>query len=256
MDRTERSEEVYEQLFGPRNPAAPDTDPEFGWILRKLIFGEVFDVGELDARTRELVTCVCLTALQALPQLKAHANAALNVGVTPIELREAIYQCAPFLGFPRTLNAIGVLNEVLRDRGVELPLPDQVTTTDADRFEKGAAIQRPIYGDEIAAGLAGLPEPFGSRVPRFLTEFAFGDFYTRGGLDVPTRELLLLCLLVAMGLTPQIDAHVRGNLRLGTSIETQLAALVHCFPYVGFPVVLNAIRVVQTIAAEGDAVGH
>jgi len=247
MDRTQRSEQTYAQLFGPRDANAPDPDPELGAILRRLIFGEVFHTGELDDRTRELITVTVLTTMQTLPQLHAHAGAALNVGVTPVELREAVYQCAPFIGFPRTLNAVAVVNEVVTARGIDLPLPNQATTTEEDRFEAGRAIQIPIYGDEIAESVAGLPEPYREAVPRFLTAFGFGDFYTRTGLDVPTRELLILCLLVTLGQATQIRAHVIGNLRLGNSKDTQVAALIHCFPYIGFPLALNAIRVIQEV---------
>ncbi len=245
MERTQRSEQVFARLFGPRDTSAPDPDPELGEILRRLIFGEVFDTGDLDDRVRELITVTVLASMQTLPQLKAHAGAALNVGVTPVELREAVYQCAPFIGFPKTLNAVAVLNDVFRARGIDLPLPAQATTTEADRFEAGWAIQAPIYGAEIADSVKLLPEPFGEAVPRFLTAFGFGDFYTRTGLDLPTRELLILCLLASLGQAAQIQAHVIGNLRLGNSKATQVAALIHCFPYVGFPLALNSIRVIQ-----------
>ena len=147
----------------------------------------------------------------------------------------------------KNANAVAVLNEVFTARGIDLPLPDQGTTTEEDRFEAGRAIQIPIYGDEIAESVAGLPDPFREAVPRFLTAFGFGDFYTRDGLDVPTRELLILCLLAALGQAAQIKAHIIGNLRLGNSKETQVAALVHCFPYIGFPLALNAIRVIQEV---------
>ena len=247
MDRIQRSEATYARLFGPRDTAAPDPDPELGAILRRLIFGEVFHTGSLDERTRELITVTLLTTMQTLPQLQAHAGAALNIGVTPVQLREAVYQCAPFIGFPKTLNAVAVLNEVFTAQGIDLPLPEQGTTTEEDRFEAGRALQIPIYGDEIAESVAGLPEPFREAVPRFLTAFGFGDFYTRDGLDVPTRELLILCLLAALGQAAQIKAHIIGNLRLGNSKATQVAALVHCFPYIGFPLALNAIRVIQEV---------
>lgn len=247
MDRTQRSEETCSRLFGPRDTTAPDLDPELGAILRRLIFGEVFDTGDLDDRTRELITVTVLATMQTLPQLRAHAGAALNVGVTPVELREAVYQCAPFIGFPKTLNAVAVLNEVFAERGIDLPLPDQSTTTEEDRREAGRAIQIPIYGDEIAESVAGLPEPFREAVPRFLTAFGFGDFYTRTGLDVATRELLILCLLVTLGQAAQIEAHIIGNLRLGNTRDAQIAALIHCFPYIGFPLALNSIRAVQAV---------
>ena len=61
MDRVSLSAEKYEQLFGsPPDPEA-GADPELMAILRHVIFGEVFHIGELDDRTRELITVVVLT---------------------------------------------------------------------------------------------------------------------------------------------------------------------------------------------------
>ncbi len=204
MDRVALSAEKYEHLFGsPPDPTA-GPDPELMAILRHVIFGEVFHIGGLDDRTRELITIVVLVTSQTLPQLRSHTAAALNVGVSPVEIREAVYQCAPFLGFPKTLNGIAVIDDVFTDRGIELPLPAQATVTEEERFERGRAIQQPLYGDEIRDNLAGLPEELRAVVPRLLTEFCFGDFYTRSGLDLATRELLVLCLLAAHG---GADAH-------------------------------------------------
>src|SRR5918998_5179718 len=99
-ERQAHAEATYERLFGPRDRSAPDADPELMEILRRFIFGDVFDTGVLDDRTRELVTVTVLACLQALPQLKAHTAAGLHVGVQPVEIREAVYQLAPLIGFP------------------------------------------------------------------------------------------------------------------------------------------------------------
>jgi 4-carboxymuconolactone decarboxylase len=175
-DREARAEETYARLFGPRDTSAPDNDPEFGRILRTFIFGDVFATGDLNDATRELITVTVLATLNTLPQLKAHTRAALQVGITPVELREAVYQLAPFIGFPRTLNAVAALNEVFDAHGIPLPLPPQTTTTDSDRYARGRAIQAPLYGTEIADELAD--EPLAGVMPKFLTEFCFGDLYT------------------------------------------------------------------------------
>ena len=185
-ERQAHAEATYERLFGPRDSSAPDNDPELMEILRRFIFGDVFDTGVLGDRIRELITVTVLACLQALPQLKSHTAAALNVGVQPIKIREAVYQLAPFIGFPRTLNAVATINEVFQDQGIELPIPAQGTVSDADRYSKGLAEQAPLYGNEIKDNLADLPEPFNEAMPRFLTEFCFGDFYTRGGLTWPS----------------------------------------------------------------------
>lgn len=252
MDRLALSDQKFEQLFGsPPDPHAGH-DPEFMAILRKLIFGEVFQIGELDDRTRELITVVVLTTNQTLPQLKSHTAAALNVGVTPVEIREAVYQCAPFLGFPKTLNAIAVINEVFAERGIELPLPDQTTVDEQQRFERGRQIQHPLYGNEISDNLADLPEGLRDVIPRFLTEFCFGDFYTRTGIEIAQRELLVLCVLAALGDTAaQLGPHSAGNLKVGNTVEIQIAAMIHCLPYVGFPRAMNAIRIIKTAASAG-----
>ena len=124
-ERQALAEAVYERLFGPRDAGAPDDDPELMEILRRFIFGDVFGTGVLDDQARELITVTVLACLQTLPQLRSHTAAAVNVGVQPVEIREAMYQLAPFIGFPRTLNAVAAVNEVFRERGITLPLPAQ-----------------------------------------------------------------------------------------------------------------------------------
>ena len=57
-------------------------------------------------------------------------------------------------------------NDVCQDRGIDLPLPDQGTVSDADRYSKGLAEQAPLYGNEITDNLASLPEPFHEALPR------------------------------------------------------------------------------------------
>lgn len=245
MSRTEICKQNYRRLFNGEALTDVGNDPEMMKMLQKYIFGEVFAVGSLDIKTREMLTVVSLSAQQALPQLKAHANAALNVGVTPIELRETVYLCAPFVGFPKTLNALGVINEVFAERGIKLPLESQGKTAEEERFAAGFAIQQPLYGNEIKEALAGLPGNMGEDAARFLTEFCFGDIYTRGGLDVKTRELLAIGILVTTGNMQTLQSHIAGSIRAGNSPETVTAAIIQCMPYVGFPNALNALKVLK-----------
>ncbi|MEI3533916.1 MAG: carboxymuconolactone decarboxylase family protein [Alphaproteobacteria bacterium] len=245
MSRTEICKQNYRRLFNGEALTDAGNDPEMMKMLQKYIFGEVFAVGSLDIKTREMLTVVSLSAQQALPQLKAHANAALNVGVTPIELRETVYLCAPFVGFPKTLNALGVINEVFAERGIKLPLESQGKTAEEERFAAGSAIQQPLYGNEIKEALAGLPGNMGEDAARFLTEFCFGDIYTRGGLDVKTRELLAIGILVTTGNMQTLQSHIAGSIRAGNSPETVTAAIIQCMPYVGFPNALNALKVLK-----------
>ena len=221
MDRIERCKKNYTELFGGEALTGQGTDPEMMDILQKFIFGEVFRTGDLDKKTRELITCTVLATMQTLPQLNAHAKAALNVGVTPIELREAIYLCAPFIGFPKTLNALNTINEVFKQQGIASPLERQATVTEEDRHEKGQAIQSRLYGEGIKEAMRNVPGNMGPEVERFLTEFCFGDIYTRNGLDL------------------------EGNLLAGNSKETLTAAVIQCLPYIGFPSAIKALKIIK-----------
>lgn len=250
MTRTDICKENYRTLFKGEALATTGNDPEMMAILQKYIFGEVFTVGELDIKTRELITVTSLAVQQTLPQLKAHTNGALNAGATPIELREAIYQLAPFIGFPKTLNALGVLNEVFKERGIETPLKSTATVKEEERYQKGFEIQNPLYGDEIKQSMEGLPDDMGADVARFLTEVCFGDFYTREGLDVKTRELLFISALVTTGNTTTLKSHIKGSLKAGNSEETVTAAIIQCLPYVGFPNTLAALRTLKDVLNE------
>lgn len=250
MNRIEKSQETYKRLFGEGVPAAYATDPELQDILSRFIFGEIFDQGTLDDKQRELITLVVLATNQTLPQLKAHTRAALNVGLTPTEIQEAIYQCAPYLGFPKTLNAISEMNEVFKERNVALPLESQKRVEEDNRFDKGLGIQKEIFGDIIEKNRGNAPSNQ-KHIQDYLSAFCFGDFYTRGGLDLKTRELLTLCILSTLGgADSQVKAHVQGNINVGNNKETMITALTHCLPYMGFPRTLNALACVNEIIPE------
>ena len=250
MNRIERTEKTYKELFG-QDITASKTDPELMTILQRFIFGEVFYAGKLDNRTRELITITALTVNQTLPQLKAHTNAALNVGVKPIEIRESIYQLAVFIGFPKVLNALDTINSVFESRGIKLPLQNEGTVKEDERLQKGKEMQEPIYDMGMKPAMKNLPGGFDTLIPDMLTTSLFADFYTRGGLDLKTRELLIYCALATLGGTErQMAGHAIGNLKVGNSKETMIAAMVQCYPYIGFPRISNAINILMDAKIE------
>lgn len=252
MDRIELCKKNFTTLFGGEALTGQGADPEMMDILQKYIFGEVFRTGNLDMKTREMITCITLTTMQTLPQLKAHAGAALNVGVTPVELRELVYLCAPYIGFPKTLNALATINEVFKERGLTLPLESRGTVTEANRSEKGREIQEQLDGDIEEEILKNLPGGLGDEVARFITEFAYGDIYTRSGMDMPTRELMVYCILTTLEAEDQLLSHTNSNIKLGNDKETLTAAVIQCAPYIGFPLALKALKVIQSVQAPSD----
>lgn len=245
MDRIEVCKQNYHTLFGGEALTGQGTDPEMMDILQKFIFGEVFQTGNLTLKQREMITCITLATMQTLPQLKTHAEAALNVGVTPEELREVMYLTAPFIGFPKMLNAVGTVNEVFKERGISLPIEKQGTVTENNRHERGKTIQNRLYPGGIASVMEGLPADMGKHVERFLTDYFFGEIYSRGALDLQTRELLGYCVLTTLEAESQLQSHYHGNINVGNTPETLTAAVIQCLPYIGFPAAIKALRIIK-----------
>src|SRR3954468_20554567 len=220
MKRNISSKKTNQKLFQQVQSVSGSDDPELVTILQRFIFGEVFFIGNISDTTRELITITALATNQTLPQLKAHTNAALNIGVKPIEIREVIYQLAPFIGYPKVLNALDTINNVFKSRGIQLPLQKEGTVSEEQRFEKGKVIQYPLYGEGMKQNMKDLPGEFAEAIPRILTETCFGDFYTRGGLDTKTRELMIFCALATLGADRQLASHAIGNMKVGNDKET------------------------------------
>lgn len=252
MNRVERAKQKYEELFQQILSVSNSDDPELMTILQRFIFGEVFYIGNLSDTTRELLTITALATNQTLPQLKAHTNAALNIGAKPIEIREVIYQLAPFIGYPKVLNALDTINSVFKSRNIQLPLQNEGTVSEGQRFEKGKEIQYPIYGEGMKQNMKDLSGEFAEVLPRILTETCFGDYYTRGGLDIKTRELMIFCCLATLGADKQLTSHAIGNLKVGNSKETLISAMIQSYPYIGFPRTANAIYAIKEAKIEKD----
>ncbi|MFD0276293.1 carboxymuconolactone decarboxylase family protein [Kitasatospora sp. NPDC127111] len=107
--------------------ALADVSPELAHQVVAWGFGEVYSRPGLPPRDRQLVTLGMLTALGGCePQLEVHVNAALNVGLGPEEIVEALLHSAVYCGFPKALNATFVAKKVFGERGL-LPVGEHAT---------------------------------------------------------------------------------------------------------------------------------
>jgi alkylhydroperoxidase/carboxymuconolactone decarboxylase family protein YurZ len=83
-------------------------------------------------------------------------------------------------------------------------------------------------------------------IQHFLSANCFGDHYTRGGVDAPTRELLTFSMLVALGgCEPQVKGHVAANLKVGNDRAKLVDVLTQLLPVIGYPRTLNGLRMVN-----------
>lgn len=252
MSLTEKARITFEKLFGVEPTPHPE-DPELYEILQNEIFDEVFSTGVIDDQKREMITVVCLACMNTLPQLKAHVSAALHIGCLPLAVREAIYQCAPYIGYPKTLNAMAAANEVFKSKGIMLPMEKVGIVAYEDRWSVGRAIQAPKYGDEVREVCSKLPGDFSKFVPYLLTAVGFGDFATRGVLSEAEKELFVLIALTATGASAQLNSHIASTVKAGNPLEEVTAAIVQALPYIGFPYALNALKLVTEFDPEKNA---
>lgn len=217
----------------------------------RLIYGEIADHGTLNDKQRALITLVVLTSGQTLEDLKTHVDAALRVGVTPVEIKEAMYQCAPYIGFPKTEAALKIVNEAFRAKNIPLPVESQSTVTESSRYADGLRVQKSIFGDGIDKMHQTAPANQMPIVQNYLSAFCFGDVYTRKGLDLKTREILTFSIISALGgCDSQVRSHVQGNAAVGNFKENLIDALAQSLPYIGFPRTLNALACVNAVIPE------
>jgi len=172
----------------------------------------------------------------------------MNNGVSPVEAKEVVYHAIAYMGIGRVYDFLAITNQTLTDRGVDLPLPAQSTTTPETRFDKGWQAQEAIVGDRLAQ-MHATATPDTKHIQNWLTANCFGDHYTRTGLEIATRELLTFIIIVAQGgCDSQARGHVAGNVRVGNSRDALLDALSQLVPYIGYPRTLNGLAAINEIA--------
>jgi 4-carboxymuconolactone decarboxylase len=84
-------------------------------------FGDIYSRTSLSQQEQTLVTIATLIALGTEPQLKVHINVGFNVGLTREKIVGALIHCIPYVGFPRVLNALALLKQVMAERGAVPP---------------------------------------------------------------------------------------------------------------------------------------
>ena len=222
-----------------------ETDPEFAQRLEHFAFSEVVNEPgqQLDPVTRHMAILATLLGCQGLEEFRLELPRALDAGLTPVMVKEVVYQAVDYMGIGRVRPFLDATNEILRARGVSLPLEGQATTTMEDRLEKGAQTQVAIFGE-------GMREAWkNGHINRWLAANCFGDYYTRTGLTLAQREMITFCYLAAQGgCEPQLTAHAGGNMNLGNDRDFLIRVVSQCLPYIGYPRSLNAIACVNKAA--------
>lgn len=230
-------------------PGLTQTDPEFAQIFTNFAFGEVLstspELEPLAEPTRYLAILATLLGCQGLDAFRLMLPLALDGGVTPIEVKETVYQAAAYLGLGRMLPFLSAVNEELSRRGIALPLEPQGTVQPEQRREAGNRVQVEAFGEGLRNSWEHGPEEK-RHINSWLASNCFGDYYTRTGLSLPQREMITFCFLAAQGgCEPQLTAHARANMTVGNDRLFLIQVVSRCLPYIGYPRSLNALNCIE-----------
>jgi 4-carboxymuconolactone decarboxylase len=176
----------------------------------------------LDESTRALVVLSAAAALRDPARLaQAVDDAATKVDAAAVE--EALLQSYLFIGFPGALQAIGVWRERTGLMAAR-PLGDELALAREDRYERGEAVCRTVYGsayDALQRNVQALHPELGA----WMLEEGYGKVLGRGGLPLMVRELCIVGLLAAQAAPRQLYSHLRGARNAGATVEEVDAAL-------------------------------
>lgn len=221
-----------------------ETDPEFIERFERFAFDEVIkeEGQQLDDSTRYIAILAILVGCQGIDAYKEILPQALERGLSPVAVKEIVYQSVDYLGMGRMWPFLKVMHEILTKRGVNLPLEGQATTTMEDRLEKGIQVRKEIFGEPIKEDW----KP--SHIDRWLSANCFGDYYTRTGLTLAEREMVTFCFLAAQGgCETQLVSHVKGNRNVGNDKAFLMKVVSQCLPYIGYPRSLNVIICINKV---------
>ncbi|MDE6698566.1 MAG: carboxymuconolactone decarboxylase family protein [Lachnospiraceae bacterium] len=245
MNITENAKAYHNKMFPGYESDFLRTDPEFIERFYNFAFDEVVNQYDLDDRTRFMAILATLIGCQGIDEFKEMLPAALNMGVTPVEAKEIVYQATAYLGIGRTLQFLKETNEILESRGVSLPLQGQAQTKIENRREAGTQVQVDIFGEGMKDFWKSGPKE-SRHINYWLADNCFGDYYTRTGLDYRQREMITFCFLAAQGgCEPQLTSHAGANMKIGNDKEFLIKIISQCLPYIGYPRSLNALKCVN-----------
>lgn len=246
-DRMEVSQKNIGALYGEANPVKIEQEPEISAVMQKFIYADVSGHVHFTQAQQELLKLAVLVSSNTMEDLETYIAGALQSGATAAEVRETIYQCTPYVGFPRVKEALEKIHEVFESKGTKVPLANNGTVDDSNRYDKGLAVQVGIFGDAIYKMNSSAPADQ-KHINTYLSANCFGDYYTRQVLDLRQRELITFIVIASLGgCEPQLKAHAAANIAVGNTRQDLLDAVTVALPYIGYPRTLNALGCINEI---------
>lgn len=170
-------------------------------------------------KDKSIVEISIFTAIGNLKELEKSVNLGLDNELTVNEIKEIMVQLYAYCGFPRSLNALGVLSNTVDERkasgkATEVGRESTPIPSNRDSFIYGTQVQTEVVGVEVKGGIYD----FAPMADRYLKAHLFGDIFGQDILDYRTRELVTVAALASMdGVNPQLQAHIGISKNVGVT---------------------------------------
>ncbi|WGF87801.1 4-carboxymuconolactone decarboxylase [Marinivivus vitaminiproducens] len=119
-----------------------------------------------------------------------------------------------------------------------------------ERYEAGLAIRKKVLGADYVERSLAKATPFSKPLQELVTEYCWGEVWTREGLDKKTRSIINLAMLTALNRPHEIELHVRGALNNGVSKEEMTEIFLQTAIYCGVPAAIDSFRIAQRVFDE------
>ena len=230
-------------------PVAYELAPDMFRISTECLYGSIWSRPGLDMRYRALATLTALAVQGRDRQLRAFHHNALNLGLTPEEIVEALIQVGFYGGISASYNSLALTRGVFEERGIQFSPPGVFDTSvePEARQSMGVAVHKELTPD-IFGYYSVEPTQEEHDLDLLMNEYLWGAIWTRPGLDMKARIVCALAALVTQGRYDQyIRRMIEGGLRNGISREETMELFMHLAFYIGMLPARAAMNVANTV---------
>ncbi len=218
--------------------------------------GEIWSRPGLARRDRSLVVISFLTAFGRELELPSHIAGGLNHGLSREEIDEIMVQISAYAGVPFALAGAAVAGRVFAeqdgtDARTTLPAPAEQKDPEKRRAD-GLDVLRTLLGQpdlDTQATEAAILDQQGD-LGHLILDFAFGDVWSRPQLSRRDRSLVVISVLTALSAADELEAHVRGALNHGVTVQEIEEVMIMMVLYGGFPRAIGGMKIARKVFRE------
>ena len=226
-----------EQLFGTDNPVPAG----LARMLDEAVYGGVWSRPGLTMQDRMLCTLGALSVFPRLRALHRHIGAALDLGLTPLTMREIFIQTGLYAGFSAAEETIALAEDICVARGLALPEDQDEDIALEELTRRGRERMETLHVERSRDGYAAPTNKVAGALYGLAIQYGYGVIWFRPGLAARQRALLAVAAFTAMRLPDQLRRFGHSALNVGVTRQEVVEAVIQTAPFSGFPPALNGL---------------